>query len=373
MRVLVWQWGRRGAGPLVAAAVARALAALPGTEAVLSLSTGAELLAVAGAPSNDLPMRTYTDRTGFALRVLGIPWMAPRLARTIRALQIDVALCAMPAPLDFAMAAALRRAGVPFAVVVHDAQLHPGDAFPLQIALQRHLIARADLLFALSTHVASQLRARGLRPGQPLLQATLPPFVFGPMPPPVRAHGGKLRLLSFGRLLSYKGLDLLADAMAQLGPRDDIELRVVGCGPDSPDLDRLRALPGVTVENRWVPETELNALLGWADALVLTHREASQSGVAAAAIAARRWVVSTRVGGLVEQLQDQETAILCAPEPTAIAEAIASLPALVAPAAIPATDWSNSAELMAEGLRSLAPHARADPLADWTQSGRRIA
>jgi hypothetical protein len=48
---------------------------------------------------------------------------------------------------------------------------------------------------------------------------------------------------------------------------------------------------------------------------VLSHREASQSGAAAAAIAAGRWVVATRVGGIAEQLRDQPLARLC--EPTA--------------------------------------------------------
>ena len=58
-------------------------------------------------------------------------------------------------------------------------------------------------------------------------------------------------------------------------------------------------------------EEEVAALLGWADGLVLSHREASQSGVAAAAIAARRWVIATRVGGLAEQLGRERMAVLC--------------------------------------------------------------
>ena len=324
------------------------------------------------APVNALPIRTYQDRVGFVGRVASAPWLVPRLARRIRAAAVDVALCAMPAPFDFAMAAALRRAGVPLAVVVHDAQLHPGDAFPMQIALQRMLIRRAGLLFALSEHVAEQLQARGLRAGQPLLLASHPPFVFGPPPPPVGAHGGRMRLLSFGRLLPYKGLDLLADALERLGPGAPFEVRVAGSGPESAALRRLRAMPNVTVENRWVPEGELPGLLAWADALVLTHREASQSGVAAAAITARRWVVATRVGGLVEQLGGQAMAVLCAPEPGSVAEAIAGLPMRLTPTEPgPATDWVGAAEAMTAGLRDLVARATRPVLAPgWTKPGR---
>jgi glycosyltransferase involved in cell wall biosynthesis len=76
----------------------------------------------------------------------------------------------------------------------------------------------------------------------------------------------------------------------------------------------LQALPGVTVENRWVLEDEVGDLLGWSDALVLPYREASQSGVAAAALAAGRRVLATRVGGLEEQLAGAPGAILCEPD-----------------------------------------------------------
>ena len=354
----MWQWGRRGAGPLVAVAMARELARLDGIEPVLSLSTMAELLRGPAAPTNDLPIRTYRSLPQFARRLLSSPWLVPKLADRVRAVRVDVAVCAMPAPFDVVMAAALRRAGVPFAVVVHDAQLHPGDGFPMQMALQRALLRRAGLLFALSGHVAEQLRAQGLRAGQELRLATHPPFVFDPPPPPVRAHGGPMRLLSFGRLMPYKGLDLLAAALQCLPDPAAFELRVVGSGPETPELARLRALPHVVVENRWVPEAELGHLLGWADAMVLTHREASQSGVAAAAVAAGRWIVATRVGGLEEQLRGEPMALLCAPDAGSIAEALATLPGLTAPATRPEPDWRGSANALAHGLHALVDAAR---------------
>ena len=361
MRILVWQWGRRGAGPRVAAELAKALNRVPGVDALLSLSTGSELLRSAGPPPCALPVATYGGVAGFVVRLLQTPLLAPVLARRVASLRPDVALCAMPGPLDGVMASALRRVGLPFFVVVHDADAHPGDGLPFQMALQRSLLRRSAGLVALSSHVGDRLRTQGLSAGRPLLSASLPPLLFGADPPvPPLRHGGPLRLLSFGRLLPYKGLDLLADALVRLGNRPDLAVRVVGQGPESPTLKALRALPHVSVENRWVPEDELSALIAWSDALVLSHREASQSGPAAAAVAARRWVVSTRVGGLPEQLRDEPMAILCEPGGASLAAGLAQL--LDEAARPPATDsagsvgrWQETAGRLAADLARCLP------------------
>ena len=357
MRILVWQWGKRGAGPRVAVEMARGLGEVGGVEVALSLSTNAELLRGPGAPRCELPEPTYETAAGFAGRMLAAPLLARRLARRVAALGPDVALCAMPGPLDLVMASALRRAGVPFAVVVHDADIHPGDGLPFQMRLQRALMDRANGLVALSAHVADRLRAQGAVRGRPLLRSALPPLGFGSAPPAL-AHGGALRLLSFGRLLPYKGLDLLSAALETLGAHPGLEVRVAGSGPESPALARLRALPGVQVENRWVPEAELGALIAWSDALVLPYREASQSGVAAAAIAARRWVVATRVGGIAEQLADEALAIVCEPTESGVAGGLRRLLAEArqpppGTTASPGPAWRPSAERLASGLRSL--------------------
>ena len=354
VRVLVWQWGRRGAGPRVAIEMAAGLDALPDCDAMLCLSTSAEILGRQAVPGA-LLVPTYRNLFGYVARLLGAPFRRRALARRVAALRPDVAICAMPGPLDLEMAAALRRLGIPFLVVVHDADRHPGDGSPAQMLLQRRLIFRSDGLVALTRHVADRLAQQGLLAGRTLLMASLPPFVFGPPPPPPLSHGGALRLLCFGRLLPYKGLDLLADALGEPGLSDRLSVRVVGQGPGSPELSRLAATPGVRVENRWVPEGELSGLIAWADAVILPYREASQSGVAAAAIAARRWVVATRVGGLVEQFRGQAGAILCDPDPRELRRAIETLladpPPLPDAVEDPRSAWFGEAARLLDGLR----------------------
>ena len=326
MRILVWQWGRRGAGPRVAAELAAGLRTVPGQTVFLSLSTRAEILASRDAPPCALLVATYDGLAGFLFRLLLSPLTVWPLLRRVRALAPDVAICAMPGPLDLMMAWALRRLGVKIVVTVHDADLHPGDGFPLQMALQRRLIRRADALVALTGHVAARLRQQPAARGKALLTASLPPLVFGAPPAPPLAHGGPMRLLCFGRLLPYKGLDLLEAALRNTdGSLPAFEMRIAGEGPPSATLRALASRPGVRVENAWVPEDAVGALIAWADAVVLPYREASQSGVAAVAIAAGRWVVATRVGGLAEQFRDERLALLCEPDPASIRAALARL------------------------------------------------
>ena len=352
-KILVWHWGRRGAGPVFAARLAAAFAALEGCGAALSLAAGAEILAGPGAPDCAWREPTYGTALGAALQLVIGPAQAARIDREIAAIAPAMAICAMPAFLDRRMAAGLRRAGVPYAVVVHDAAGHPGEALNFWAVGQNRLFGEAVALFPLSGHVEAMLRAQGF--GAKIKKLWHPPFSFGaPAPAPLR-HGGKPRLLCFGRLLPYKGLDLLADALASFAPNAPFEVRVCGDGPKSADLERLRAMAGVTVDHRWIPEAELAGLIAWADAVVLPYREASQSGVAAAAVAQGRYVLATNVGGLPEQLVGVPGAKLCAPNGAAIAEGLLTLfdsePA--APKDDSAEDWKRFGGEMIEILEGV--------------------
>jgi glycosyltransferase involved in cell wall biosynthesis len=327
--------------------LAGGVAGLGGTEAILSLSTDAEILRAPHPPVCGFPVSTYTNLAGLAWRLATAPIAVLDLTKRLRRLDLRIAICAMPGPLDLLMATALRRIGVPIAVIAHDATAHPGDGFPLLFRLQGALLHRTDLVIALSSHVAARLKTRA-----PVLVASLPPLGLTPVSPP-GVHAGPRRVLCFGRLLAYKGLDLLAEALRLLGSRQDMEVRVVGQGPESTALAALRALPGVTVENRWVPESEVDTLLEWADIVVLPYREASQSGIAPTALAAGRRVVATGVGGLPEQLGAEPLATLCEPEATSLAAALAcavrSAHAPAPPASDPDDAWRRLAARVLDG------------------------
>jgi len=346
MKILVWQWGRFGAGPRFGACLAQALRGRPGVEVTLSLCRDAEIMTGPKPPRCELPVRTYRGMASFLLRLATAPVALPFLLARLHRFKPDLAICAMPGPLDVLMAVALRLLGTRLVVVVHDADTHPGDGFPGQMTLQRLLCRLAGGLAVLCGHVGTRLALQGLAgtARRKLIAFEHPPFAFE-MPVGERADGPH-RLLCFGRLLPYKGLDLLAGALASLPQDVAVSVRVVGCGPESPALDALRACPNVTVENRWVPETEIGALLAWSDALILPYREASQSGVAAAALAAGRPVIATRVGGLREQLSGAPQIVLCEPDTASMARAIRfwlETPIQIAPPIDAAAAWRQAA------------------------------
>ena len=263
-------------------------------------------------------MDMYDSVPTFVRRLVEAPFAVGAMTRRLSPFQFDLAICAQPHMFDLVMSAALRRLKVPYVVLVHDADAHPGDGLPMQMFLQRRLCARAAGVGALTTHVGVELKRQGVvgPKGKPLLRLSHPPVSYK-LPTLIAEQG--LRLLFFGRLLPYKGLDLLAEALAQLGPSTGMTVRIIGSGPETPTLDALRKLPNVSVENRWIDEEEIGGLLAWSTALVLPYREASQSGVAAAALASGRRVLSTRVGGLLEQFINEPRAILCEPNVSSLA------------------------------------------------------
>jgi glycosyltransferase involved in cell wall biosynthesis len=368
MRTLVWHWGRRGAGPIFAARLAAALNALPEQNAALSLAAGAEILAGPNAPPCDWREPTYETRLGYIAQRLASPVLRARTEAHLRRLAPDFALCTMPALLDARMITACRRLGISYGVLVHDAAPHPGDGLSFLALGQARLLRKARHLFCLSGHVEQALRGQGFGAGsQTLTKLWHPPLDLDTDVPATRPTT-RPKLLYFGRLLPYKGLDMLANALEFLGGNRPFELRICGDGPDSPALERLAAMSGVVVERRWFAEGELPGLLAWADALVLPYREASQSGVAALALAAGRGVLATNVGGLPEQLDGHPEAILCAPNAPAIARGLLELTKLLARPRLASNDSVPDWRAMAAAIIVACGHSggglrRGDPYA----------
>lgn len=169
------------------------------------------------------------------------------------------------------------------------------------------LLRRMDALVALSEYGAGVLRDRAgadpervhVIPHGPLDYLTrLPDPV--PLAPELAAAEGPV-VLYFGLIRPYKGVDLLLEAFREI---EGAELWIVG-RPLGVDLAQLAEAAGrcrstVRLVPRFVPDRELPAIFDRADLVVLPHREAEQSGVLFTALAFRKAVLMSDVGGFPE-------------------------------------------------------------------------
>lgn len=384
-RVLLWHWGRAGAGAKFTMELAREMKGLPGFEIEVSSARGSDLHALApalGVPNHDVPTfegdkSSWRGKAAAAFGMARLPLIARGFRRLLAERQIDVALCSMQAIWDAATLPALSRGPTRSVLVLHDAFFHPGDEYPLRYTVLRRQIQAADALIVLSGHVRRQaIEAYGY-PAERIWEMPHGAFGFGSdeVRAAVHPRGARpLRLLFFGRIVAYKGLDHLLRAQRLLRERGvETEVVVAGSGSLGPYADLLAGLPGVEVHNRWLGDEEIAGFMAGADIAVLPYVEASQSGVAASAYAAGRPVVATPIGGLAEQVVDSETGLLARDmSAEALANAIqrfASDPELLDRCGAGALaharhelSWRRSAEVVAEvvsAVRAMPRRSRA--------------
>lgn len=207
---------------------------------------------------------------------------------------------------------AIRRQGTTFATIVHDAVPHPGDRTARVTRWLLREARQADTAVTLSNAVATALVRQNLAEKERVHVLFHPDLNYASaLCMRVPRGDGPLRLLFLGRIMAYKGLDLLAGAVAHLKAAGiPVRLGVAGSGTIPPALQaQLRALDAEVI-NRWIADEEISPLLARYDAVACSHREASQSGVASTAFGHGLPVVAMPVGGIVEQVIDGETGIL---------------------------------------------------------------
>ena len=325
-KVLLWYWGRADAGDKftyeLALELAHELSNAPGFRLTVSASTGSQLAMLADSDKN-IVLRTvrtfdgnkasWTGKVSAATGLLGLPRLARDFRKILSERPTDVAICTFQSIWDVAAIPILRRHASRFILILHDAKFHPGDYYPFRESVLRWEVASADALIVLSEHVGRA--AQQLYDFPPDRIWTVPHGAFsfgsGVVAPRTFPHNRPMRLLFFGRILKYKGLGHLLDAYRLLRERGAaVELDIVGSGDLAPYKSQLAGLSDVSINNAWVAEEQIAHALARADIVMLPYVEASQSGVAAAALTAALPIVATPVGGLVEQVRCGQTGII---------------------------------------------------------------
>jgi D-inositol-3-phosphate glycosyltransferase len=198
----------------------------------------------------------------------------------------------------------------------------------------------ADRIIATCSDEVFELKAMGIDTGKVSIApcgVDLGLFSANGAPAPKdRTH----RILSVGRLVPRKGVDLVIRALPQLAAAgfDDVELLIVGGGAEpgalhaDPEVRRLLDLArelgvaGKVTLRGQVPRGDMPGLFRSADAVVCTPWYEPFGIVPLEAMACGAPVVAAAVGGLQDTVVDHGTGLHVPPrDPEAIADALAAL------------------------------------------------
>jgi glycosyltransferase involved in cell wall biosynthesis len=311
--VMFSYWGTRGALPKLTLDLAHVYrCASREIHCTFSLSPFNELFGEYGFLVDDLlavPM--FKNKWRAFVDLPAIVHAQSRVKERLRRDNIQAFVSLMPHIWSPLLAAAIRRAGARHTVVVHDADPHPGDISALVNSWLIHEAHLADHVITLSKFVAQRLTIVHHIPQQKISVLFHPDLSYRPPHArPINLHE-PLRILFFGRILPYRGLGLLVDAVEALCRKGvSLQLGVYGKGKIDPLVDHRLSMLGAKVVNRWLSNDEIPRMFSCYDVLVAAHMEASQSGVIAAAFGAGVPVIATPVGGLVEQVIHGVTGIV---------------------------------------------------------------
>jgi glycosyltransferase involved in cell wall biosynthesis len=234
------------------------------------------------------------------------PIQLAKHADALASLKPDAVIMTMNSPFAWPFIRALQRRDLKVVYVAHDAEPHPGDyAATWQRVTQDLLIKRADRVVTLSTDVSRRLAER--IPTSSSKTSMIPLEAVYPIKrtrlPDRQSTDEPVRLLFYGRLLPYKGLNLLAQALHPLQDDPRWRLTLAGSGPREPEVRRAFAdWPQVELELGWISDQRTAELFSSHHLLLCPYREASQSGVIAEALS---WAMPSLVmpaGALPEQI-----------------------------------------------------------------------
>jgi glycosyltransferase involved in cell wall biosynthesis len=305
-RTLFIYWGRRGA----ISELVLELAKVADGDALFSVSRQNELFdQISCSGARIIPVDTFNRGFGAASNLFRLPPIRRQILAAIEKYRIDQVVVLVSHVWTPLLADSIRRTGVRYVVIVHDAADHPGDATAMVNSWLIRDALKADDVVTLSAYVKSRLVARF-----PQL-ADRTSVLFLPILRSITANGqakstDRVGFLFFGRLLAYKGLPLFVEACEILRARNQsFRVAVAGEGNLGAWADRLAAINAVVI-NRWLDYDEVSALVGQYDCMVLSNVEASQSGVVALAYGLGMPVIATPVGGLSEQISDRESGLI---------------------------------------------------------------
>lgn len=278
--------------------------------------------------------------------------LAKRLDAVIDTWRPDILHAHSPALNGLAALGVARRKGLPLLYEIRafweDAAVGNGTGregdlrYRLTRALETYVVRRADAIAVICEGLRSDLVARGIDGGKVMVSPNgVDLELFGDPPPPDRELAERLGLIDkdvvgfIGSFYDYEGLDDLIAAMPELiAARPKAHLLLVGGGPMEEELraQATRSPAGGRIHfvGR-VPHEEVERYYSLTDILAYPRKAMRLTDLVTPlkpleAMAQRRLVAASDVGGHRELIEDGVTGTLFAPDsPAALARALSDM------------------------------------------------
>lgn len=369
MRISLVSLGQSSAGPVYSLEMAKALAAIPDCKLQVIISKGVDNLLVwkeAFVDSNvEFHMIDSYQRTIPSVLINNFNFVKQeKLVKLIKSFHADVLY--IPFGLMWARYVFWRLyKTVKIISTIHDVQFHD-SVFHLSIAeLGSYLLNYGSEKYVDSYVILNQKDRHIVEKKYKKPVAVIPHASYNyyfRKEKVIDIDGIHKRIAFFGRIETYKGIDILVEAFESCDI-DGIELIIAG-GGTIPDILKSRIISNkrITLINRFIEDEEIPEILSKVDFVVLPYKRASQSGVIPLCFAAGKPVIATNVGALEEQVPDG-AGIIVEPNSNAIITAIRNMysnPDKIKTMGIYAKhyadtelSWKHSAELLINFCKSI--------------------
>ena len=124
---------------------------------------------------------------------------------------------------------------------------------------------------------------------------------------PKQREDGRINLLNFGRIVPYKGIDLLVESVKLLQEKYPIHLTIAGNGEPYFNLETINSYEFI---NRIISNEEIVSLIEASDIIVLPYKSASQSGIPMTVYIFNKPIIASNIAGFKEDIDHCETGIL---------------------------------------------------------------
>ena len=306
MKVLLFYLGRKGGGAKYSLEIAKSLK-INNLDLHLLVSNQSDLsYSFKKLQLPGLYLNTYSNKVNFIFNTLFIFVKINLIKNYIINHKITHVYCTMPHLWGFFIGKLLKKLNIPYILTIHDALIHPGDGGIIaQFVLDKDL-KNSNSIICLTNEVKNILIKKF---NHIKLISVIPhgSFNYSLLKPNIKTiyNKNKINLLFFGRLIKYKGLDLLLNAWLKILKQvPNANLYIYGSGIlSNKNINFIKIhSSSIFLQNRWINENEIHDIFNNSDLIILPYIEASQSGVIGIAHSFGIPVIVTPLGGLIEQL-----------------------------------------------------------------------